>query len=191
MGTLHTMAVAARPNPHQISLDILGRWSPKLMTGEPLTASNLQPLFEAARWAPSGRNLQEWRFYYALRQDNAFASLLDMLSESNQQWCAQAGALLFLVSQKIAEDGRVIRPHSLDTGMAFENFAIEGARRDLVVHPLGGFDRQKAVDYLNLGDAFEVEIMIAVGKPASLDDLRSDRQVTQRNPQESFVFHLA
>jgi len=42
----------------------LKRWSPRAMSGEPLTEQELMTLFEAARWAPSTRNEQEWRFLY-------------------------------------------------------------------------------------------------------------------------------
>src|SRR2546430_17392395 len=43
------------------------RWSPRAMSGEPLSEKELLTLFEAARWAPSTYNEQEWRFLFARR----------------------------------------------------------------------------------------------------------------------------
>ncbi len=44
------------------------RWSPRAMSGEPITETEMLTLFEAARWAPSTCNEQEWRFLYARRE---------------------------------------------------------------------------------------------------------------------------
>jgi nitroreductase len=191
MGTLHEVARAHRPNPYQVSEEILYRWSPRVMSGESLTEADLLPLMEAARYAPSARNAQGWRFYYATRQDERFNDLFCLLSESNQAWCKNAGALVILVSQRLYEGGtRTHRSHSLDAGMAYQNFAIEGTRRDLVVHPLGAFDRPAAGALLGLGEDFHLEIMIAVGKPGDPQALASDRLPPSRNPVESFAFKV-
>ena len=191
MNLLHTIARKHRENLLHISEDIIFRWSPRVMSGEAVSEAELKPLFEAARWAPSGRNSQEWRFYYALRGEPAFDELYCLLSENNQRWCAQAGALLVLASLKYYEGGQhFIRSHSLDTGMAFQNFAIEGTRRDLVVHPLGGFDRHKAEEFMRLGETYELEMMIAVGKPGDPAVVEADRQPTPRQVVEAFVQRL-
>ena len=41
---------------------IMGRRSIRQFTDEPIGKDELQRLLEAARWAPSGGNLQRWRF---------------------------------------------------------------------------------------------------------------------------------
>ena len=45
----------------------LNRYSPRAMSGELITTEELMTLFEAARWAPSSRNEQPWRFLYAMK----------------------------------------------------------------------------------------------------------------------------
>ncbi|MCA9225009.1 MAG: nitroreductase family protein, partial [Planctomycetales bacterium] len=52
---------------YPIELLFLKRWSPRAMSGESLTHDELMTLFEAARWAPSTYNEQEWRYLYATR----------------------------------------------------------------------------------------------------------------------------
>jgi hypothetical protein len=40
---------------------LLDRWSPRAMSGEEIAEQELMRLFEAARWAPSSFNAQQWR----------------------------------------------------------------------------------------------------------------------------------
>jgi nitroreductase len=47
---------------------ILDRWSPRAMSGEAISPNELMRLFEAARWAPSSFNAQQWRALYARRE---------------------------------------------------------------------------------------------------------------------------
>ena len=53
---------------HAIDPFILDRWSPRAMTGESISSEELMRLFEAARWAPSSFNAQQWRALYARRE---------------------------------------------------------------------------------------------------------------------------
>src|SRR5205085_2235106 len=47
---------------------LLDRWSPRAMSGESLPQEELMRLFEAARWAPSSFNAQQWHALYAHRE---------------------------------------------------------------------------------------------------------------------------
>jgi nitroreductase len=47
---------------HQIEPFLLDRWSPRAMSDEQISHEELMRLFEAARWAPSSFNAQQWRF---------------------------------------------------------------------------------------------------------------------------------
>ena len=42
---------------------IINRWSPRAMSGEPISEKELMPLFEAARWAPSSYNPSAMAIY--------------------------------------------------------------------------------------------------------------------------------
>ncbi len=46
---------------------LFDRWSPRAMSGEEISEKELMRLFEAARWAPSSFNGQQWRALYARR----------------------------------------------------------------------------------------------------------------------------
>src|SRR5215470_10160544 len=76
------------------------RWSPRAMSGEPISEKELLTLFEAARWAPSTYNEQEWRFLYARRDTPTWTIFFDLLVERNKQWCKQAALLVVILAKK-------------------------------------------------------------------------------------------
>ena len=170
----------------------LNRWSPLAMTGEPLDSDEYMPLFEAARWAPSSFNNQSWRFFYATRESDGWDSYLDLLAEGNRPWAKNA-ALLVVIASKTTFDhnDKPSRTHSFDTGAAWENLALEGARRGLVVHGMEGFDYDAAAELLDLPDEFEIEAMCAIGERASRDTLPEDLQEREvpsdRKPLDEIV----
>jgi nitroreductase len=179
---------------HPIEPIFLHRWSPRAMSGEPVSRDELNTLFEAARWAPSSYNEQPWRFLYARRDDAHWPVFLDLLVPANRQWAHQAGALLLIVARKTFSRNDKPNPvHSFDAGAAWANLANQGARMGLVVHGMAGFDWDKARTVLNVPEAFAVQAMVAVGRPGDPDllpaQLRQAEVPTDRRPVAEFAFH--
>ena len=147
---------------------LLDRWSPRAMSGEEIAEKELMQLFEAARWAPSSFNAQQWRALYARRGTEHWPVFFDLLVEGNKSWAKNAAVLVLFISRKAFDynNERSIT-HSYDTGAAWENFALQGWRQGLVVHGMEGFDYERARAELRIPDEFQVEAMAAVGKPAS------------------------
>jgi nitroreductase len=170
----------------------LKRWSPRAMSGEPITEDVLMTLFEAARWAPSTYNEQEWRFLYAKRGTEHWPTFFDLLMDANKVWCQRAAVLVVVLSHKVFErNGKPNPVHTLDTGAAFENLALQGAVMDVVVHGMAGFDRDKARTALKVPDDYAVEAMIALGRPGDPADLpqelREREKPSGRKPVAQFV----
>jgi nitroreductase len=183
MINIHSCAKKARKNIKGISEDVLYRWSPRSMNAQKLPESILYPLFEAASFAPSAFNNQPWRFYYTHRESKSFTDLLNLLAQFNQDWCRNASFLIILVSKKTYDyNGKFDRTHAFDVGAAWEAFAIEGVRRNLVVHGMSGFDYEKAKEYLKLNDDYSIECMIAVGQPT--EKVRSEEVSTRKAIKE-------
>jgi nitroreductase len=149
----------------------INRWSPRAMSGEELSESELMTLFEAAKWAPSSSNAQPWRFIYARRNTPAWQPIFDLMVENNQAWAKNAAVLLVVVSRKNFENGRPSRTHSYDTGSAWMSLALQGNAKGLVVHGMAGFDYDKARTALDVPDDYDVEAMAAIGKPGNKEDL--------------------
>lgn len=162
---------------HPIQALILNRWSPRAMSGEKVSDSELMSLFEAARWAPSSYNAQPWRFLYAKRETSHWPKFFNLLIEFNQGWCAKGAVLGVIVSRKTFEKNNKPSPsHSLDAGAAWENLALEGSARGLVVHGMEGFDYAKARHDLKVPQEFEVLAMFVVGKKAPKETLSPELQ---------------
>src|SRR4051812_18161370 len=86
---------------HPIEPIFVNRWSPRAMSGEAISDAERMSLFEAARWAPSTYNEQEWRFLYARRGTANWNTFFDLLVPPNQAWCGLAAMLIVVLSHKV------------------------------------------------------------------------------------------
>jgi nitroreductase len=172
---------------HDIESIFPERWSPRAMSGEALDPACLMQLFEAARWAPSAFNAQPWRFIYALQGTPHWDVQFDLLVDGNKSWCTRAGALIMVFSRRLLEsNGKPMGTHAFDTGAAWQNLALQGARMGLVVHGMAGFDWGRASAAVNAPPEFSVQAMIAVGKPGAMDELSdSQREREQPSPRKT------
>ncbi len=172
---------------HEIDPIFPERWSPRAMSGEALDVATLNQLFEAARWAPSAFNAQPWRFVYALPGTPHWDGIFNLLVDGNKSWCERAGALVVVFSRHVFEhNGKPIGTHAFDTGAAWQNLALQGARMGLVVHGMAGFDWSRASRVVNAPEEFSVQAMIAIGKPGLVEELsESQRQKEQPSPRKS------
>jgi nitroreductase len=168
---------ANRKTDYDVDPLILNRWSPRAMSGESLSDEELMPLFEAARWAPSSYNSQQRRFLYAKRETPNWKAFFDLLTEGNKAWAKNAAVLVVIIARKNFEHSEKPSVTSVyDTGAAWENLALEGCRRDLVVHGMQGFDYKLARTALGIPESYHVCAMAAIGKHGRVEDLPSDLQ---------------
>jgi nitroreductase len=153
------------------------RWSPRAMSGEALSETELMTLFEAARWAPSCGNFQPWRFLYARRDTDFWPAFLDLLKPSNRQWAERAGALVVAISRmQFDGDDRPCVTHSYDSGAAWQNLALQAWTSGLVAHGIGGFDYERARRVLRVPAGYAVEAMIVLGRPGDKAKLSEQLQ---------------
>ncbi len=158
----------------------LQRHSSRALSGEPLRAGELEALLEAARWAPSGGNVQPWRVVRTVSGTPAFEAVLHGLADSNQVWARRAGALLVWTSKTTyGEENKPMRTHAFDAGAAWMGLALEGAHRGLVVHAMGGFEETKVRAAVRVPADHEIHAVVAVGNPGRLEDLPEKLQARE------------
>jgi nitroreductase len=164
---------------------IYRRWSPRAMSGEPLTEKELFTLFEAARWAPSTYNEQEWRFLYARRDTPQWKIFFDLLMEANQKWCVHAAVLTVVLARKtFARNGKPNPVHLFDAGASWENLALQATALGLVSHGMAGFDFDKARTALKVPEEFAVAAMFALGRPGNPETLPAElREIEKPSPR--------
>jgi len=165
-----------RKSEHNVAELFLNRWSPRAMSGEEIDEATLFSLFEAAKWAPSSNNNQPWRFIYGRRNTKNWTTFFNLLAEGNQEWAKNAAVLIVVISKTTFDNSKHARTHSYDAGAAWENFALQGSLRGLVVHGMQGFDYDKAKEVLGIPDGYQVEAMIAVGKYGKKEKLPQYQQ---------------
>jgi nitroreductase len=185
-------ALEIRKADHPIEPLLVERCSPRAMSGEPLSEGEILTLFEAARWAPSTYNEQEWRFLYARRDTPQWTTIFDLLVEGNKAWCKNAALLTVIVAHKVFSlNGKPNPVHLFDVGAAFENIALQGTAMGLVVHGMQGFDFEKARTALKVPEDYAVAAMFAAGRPGSVEalpeQLRQREKPSDRKPVSQII----
>jgi nitroreductase len=188
---------AARVADYPIDKVFLERWSPRSFTDDAITKIELMTMLEAGRWAASSFNAQPWRFLYALRNTQPWATFLNLLIPFNQSWAKDAAALVVLVSNSLTRTpGTDVDvpsySHSLDAGAAAANFALQATMMGWHAHGMVGVDMARAASELNVPQSFRVEAVYAIGRkgdPTRLSEaLRAREQPSPRLPLDELAF---
>ncbi len=129
-------------------------------------------LLEAARWAPTWGRRQPVRFVVGIRGDGAYQTLSELLSRGNGY--ARAAAALILISADEGDNQDTARYAALDAGSAMANLLIEAFSRDLVAHPMAGFDADGAKAEFKIDDPVRPLVMVAVGSLANYDNVPAE-----------------
>lgn len=184
---------------HDVLAIIRERWSPRAFDAtRPVSREDLWRLFEAARWAPSSRNEQPWRFVVTHRQDSpeAFQALLSSLSSGNQSWAGAAPVLILIAVQLAVEQtGEMNRTAYYDTGQAVAFLTLQAQSQGLAIRQMEGFSHAVARDVCKVPEGFEPAVAMAVGYPGSPEVLVSEQhrasELTPRRRRKAsdFVFN--
>ncbi|MGV3489258.1 MAG: nitroreductase family protein [Tuberibacillus sp.] len=176
---------------YDIESIFIKRWSGRSFLEKNVPDGVLYSLLEAARWAPSAANWQPWRFIIArTREDReVFHSFIN---EKNRKWCEKAPILMLVLSKKTNADGKTNAFHAFDAGAAWAHFALQAAAKGLMTHPMGGYDKNKARDVLNIPEDYELQAVVAIGyqgDPEALpDDFKDREKPSDRKPLSAMVF---
>jgi len=165
------------------------RRSRRAYSTNPIEHEKIKSLFEAARWAPSSMNEQPWSYLYATRdQPELWNKLLDLLNESNRVWAINAPLLILSMARKThIRNGANNALARYDTGAANTLLSIQATQLGLNVHQMGGYDRQKAIEILNIPDAYEPIVIMAIGYPGDPDSLSENLKLREEAPRERYT----
>ncbi|MER5182390.1 nitroreductase family protein [Streptomyces sp. NPDC002896] len=160
------------------------RWSPRSFdASHTITDDELVSLLEAARWAPSARNSQPWRFLVGRRGDTTYKRIFDTLMAGNRLWAGNSSLLVAAVAAERLEDGTPHHGAAYDTGLAVSQLSVQAHALGLHAHQMGGFDREQLRTALDIPDGYRPLSVTAVGALALADllppELR-DRETAAR-----------
>ena len=177
---------------------IKNRWSPRAFSNQKVTKEMIDLLFEAARRAPSSRNEQPWNYYYVHREcKKVFNDFVEILTGNNPGWAKEAQLLIISVLKKNLDyknrpNGKALH----DIGAANISIAIQASEMGFQAHQMGGFDKERAAEYLTLDtEKYEPVTVIAVGfpddeRPQTEDLIKRKTESQTRKNIEDFVFEI-
>lgn len=181
-------------NQHPIHDLLRNRWSPRAFSSQEVEGKKLASLFEAARWSPSGANLQPWSYLLTTRESRAaFDKLFATLTEKNQRWARNVPVLLLTLARRVKEDGSENPWSKYDLGQSVAHLSVEASSLGLFVHQMGGFDIEKARAAFDIPVEYDPVTVVAVGYPGDhgdLDEEFRERELAARARRSAaeFVF---
>lgn len=171
------------------------RHSPRAFADTSVDRETLLSLFEAARWAPSSRNAQPWRFIVATQQNpDAYARMLSVLNENNQRWAGNAPVLMLAIAEvEDPNSGRANNKAFYDLGAAVAHLTVEASARNLYLRQMGGILPEKAAELYKVPQGYQVVVGVAIGyrgdAAALPDEIAAREQMPRiRQPLDAMVF---
>lgn len=156
--------------------NILNRRSPVVFSDKEIEEEMLLSLFEAARWAPSGRNSQPWRFIFAKKTDKEYAKFIKCLFPDNEIWAKYAPILAFCVSKKTDSNGAPSFYSQFNAGLTVGNLLNQATSLNIYVHLMGGYDRDLARKEFKVPNEYDLLTMMAIGYLGNLEDFPEEIQ---------------
>jgi nitroreductase len=161
------------------------RWSPRSFENRSVERAKIIQILEAARWAPSWRNDQPWRFIVATKDDpEEYRRLFDCLKPGNQRWAGLAPVLMIVVAKKGYDHGPQHNPVTLyDTGQAVAQLTIEALSEGLYLHQMGGVHLERIRETYSIPATYQPIVAAAIGYLGQPIQLPSDLQQKEETPR--------
>lgn len=173
-----------RPQPkYPILRELSNRFSPRHYSKDQIPLADIQRVFEAARWVPSGYNSQPWYFYWTRNGSSTFDRLLITLPDFNS-WAQTASILVVACYVEKGEKGH----HEFavyDLGASVLALVLQAQHLEYYARQMGIFDKKKVKQIIKTKEYEEPYVIIALGKlgnyaHASEDIIKRDLTSTPR-----------
>lgn len=163
---------------------IFQRRSIRRFIEKPVEEEKIARILDAARWAPSVGNLQEWQFIVVRNPGKKL-----QLSEAcmGQYWIAQASAIIVVLTK----NDKVVRTYGKkgeetyvkhDSGAAIQNMLLAAHSLGLGACWVGSFEESAVERILKIPTEIDVHAIIPIGYPSEKP------KVPQRFGLEYFTF---
>jgi nitroreductase len=146
---------------------------------DPIPEEVLMRVLEAARLAPSGKNLQPWKFIIvrdrALREELARAS-------SGQFFIAQAPIIIVgcgFPDRCYASMGRYMKSWPVDVTIALEHLILQAQEEGLGTCWIGSFEEEEVKSILKIPEEVKVLALTPLGYPAEIPSFRGRKSLKE------------
>lgn len=160
----NTVLKVRKPKPRfPVIKEIEKRFSPRFFSNELVKEKDLNSIFEAARWAPSGHNHQPWYFYFTPKGTSAYKKLFATLNDYNQSWAKTAPLLILACVAINNKEGK--NPFAFyDLGASVISLILQAQSLGYYARQMGLFDKEKVKKNFSLDKDLEPFTVIALGK---------------------------
>ncbi len=150
---------------------IKARRSVRAYQDKPVPDEVLDRILEAARWAPSARNLQSFKLVVVrdpeVRKRHGVAA-------DDQAFVGQAPVVIASVT---SDPDRVmsceVPPYAVDTAIAMDHLTLAAASEGLGTCWIGAFSQPKVCEILSVPDTHKVVSLMPLGYPADTEAPRT------------------
>ena len=142
---------------------IRNRYSCRAYQDKPIEQEKLDQVFEAARLAPSAKNLQDWRFVAVTDKET---KVKIAAAANNQHFLEKAGAIIVACSNcdEVMRCGQAIGP--IDVAIALEHICLRATELGLATCWIGSFYPDKVRPILGIPEDIAIIELMAIGYPA-------------------------
>ena len=182
---------------HQTVMEeVTNRWSPRGFADREVEEDKLIRVFEAARWAPSSRNEQPWRFIVARKGDEHYERLFNGLDEGNKSWAWTAPVVCASIAKLKFNYKGYPNNHALhDLGLAMGGLLAQATHEGLHVHQMAGIQPEVVLEEFGINsEDYKVVTMFVIGyqdesrlSEISEKDQKSEYEVRKRRPLSETV----
>ena len=139
------------------------RYSCRNYLDKPIEKQKLELVTEAARLAPSAKNLQDWRFVVVTDTDTKTRLAQ---AANNQMFLAKAGAIIVACSNctETMSCGQRIGP--IDVAIALDHITLRATDLGLATCWIGSFYPDKVRPILGIPDEVDIVELMGLGYPA-------------------------
>lgn len=144
----------------------------RYVRGAPIKPEHVRAMLEAARLAPSAKNLQPWQLVVVRDQGRK-----DVLARAanNQRFVGDAGVVFVCLS----DPARSPRWHDKDAMIALEHIALAATALGYGSCWIGSFDEEAVKKIIKAPEGLHVVAMMVVGVPAESPPPRPRRPLSE------------
>jgi len=157
------------------------RFSPRVFSADSIPADHIKCIFEAARWAPSGRNNQPWFFYVIKRGTNAYEKVKQCIPERNG-WALSAPLIIMACYNPTEPQGLSNIWAQYDLGAAVISLILQAQELGYHSRQIGSYDIEKAERLSFVEKPYVPLTLIAMGKMGTEEEyVKADKDYVDKD----------
>src|SRR3989338_1138895 len=191
MTTADEIIKIRKPRPdYPVITEIANRFSPRYFLDKKVGIDDINSIFEAARFAPSGWNYQPWYFYWTKKEDTSYNKIISCLTKYNR-FAKTAPVLIVACFIKKFKGRKTYYRH--DLGAAVMSLVLQAQHLGYYCRQMGQFNKSKLKKMLDIDNIHHPFVIIALGKLGdykNIDEGLLKRELELKPRKKDFVRKL-